>query len=63
MDSYWTYVLPRLTFQLIIAKFHNIKQSGGEYDRAILKLVKRIFQYPVETSTDFVRAPRSCGGL
>ncbi|KRZ00723.1 Retrovirus-related Pol polyprotein from type-2 retrotransposable element R2DM [Trichinella zimbabwensis] len=63
MDAYRTYVLPRLTFQLTIAKFHNIKQSAGEYDRAILRLVKRCFQLPVETSTDFVRAPRSCGGL
>ncbi|KRY63788.1 Uncharacterized protein T4A_6224, partial [Trichinella pseudospiralis] len=63
MDAYRTYVLPRLTFQLMIAKFHNVKQSAGEYDRAILRLVKRCFQLPVETSTDFVRAPRSCGGL
>ncbi|KRY01794.1 hypothetical protein T12_8651, partial [Trichinella patagoniensis] len=26
-------------------------------------LVKRCFQLPVETSTDFIRAPRQCGGL
>ncbi|KRZ73623.1 hypothetical protein T10_7219, partial [Trichinella papuae] len=54
MDAYRTYVLPRLTFQLTIAKFHNIKESAGVHDRAILRLVKRCFQLPVETSTDFV---------
>ncbi|KRZ94325.1 Retrovirus-related Pol polyprotein from type-2 retrotransposable element R2DM, partial [Trichinella sp. T8] len=63
MDAYRSYVLPRLTFQLMIAKFNNIKQSAGQYDRAILRLVKRCFQLPVETSTDFIRAPRQCGGL
>ncbi|KRX11668.1 hypothetical protein T07_7788, partial [Trichinella nelsoni] len=63
MDAYRTYVLPRLTFQLMIAKFNNIKQSAGQYDRATLRLVKRCFQLPVETSTDFIRAPRQCGGL
>ncbi|KRX35829.1 hypothetical protein T05_2888 [Trichinella murrelli] len=63
MYAYWTYVLLRLTFQLMIAKFNNIKQSANGYNHAILRLVKRCFQLLVETSTDFIRALRLCGGL
>ncbi|KRX18411.1 hypothetical protein T07_8907 [Trichinella nelsoni] len=63
MDAYRTYVLLRLTFQLMIAKFNNIKQSAGGYNHAILRLVKRCFQLLVETSTNFIRALRLCGGL
>ncbi|KRZ60416.1 hypothetical protein T02_15554 [Trichinella nativa] len=63
MYAYWTYVLLRLTFQLMIAKFNNIKQSASGYNHAILRLVKRCFQLLVEASTDFIRALRLCGGL